>query len=69
MMEKCERGQHSLEKIYEHDQPMPGVSNVVRWCKICGSVVVDVDCDGRTQAGRVIKMKSPLIARKGKCLV
>lgn len=33
--------------------------HVVRWCSECGAVVVDVDYDGRTAAGRIMKMKVP----------
>ena len=34
--------------------------DVVRWCKICGAIVVDRDYDGRTNPGQVKKMQFPL---------
>ncbi len=33
--------------------------HVVRWCRKCGAVVVDVDVDGRTHPGRVSPMRFP----------
>ncbi|MBI4158528.1 MAG: hypothetical protein HY505_02845 [Candidatus Yanofskybacteria bacterium] len=38
--------------------------HVVRWCPLCGSVVIDVETDGRIQPGRVMKIRSPEIARR-----
>jgi len=35
------------------------VADTVRWCTLCGSVVVDVDFDGRTNAGQVMPMRNP----------
>ena len=32
---------------------------VVRWCKDCGAIVVDIDYDGRTYAGRHTSMQFP----------
>jgi valyl-tRNA synthetase len=58
---KAKPGRHSFVKIYERGGDME--SEVVRWCPICGSVVVDVDFDGRTNAGQVMKMRSPEITR------
>jgi hypothetical protein len=46
-----------LEEIYcsgtEIDQ------DVVRWCTVCGAVVVDLDYDGRTNPGQLMKMRFP----------
>lgn len=60
-LSKCRSGDHNLEVIYstDHDQ----YQNVVRWCSICGSVVVDVDFDGRTNPGQIMKLKTPEIAK------
>lgn len=32
---------------------------VVRWCPICGAIVVDTDFDGRTKPGAVMSMRVP----------
>jgi hypothetical protein len=49
---------HNLIVIYTdpagHDE-----EHVVRWCDQCGSIVVDIDYDGRTRAGGIMEMKSP----------
>lgn len=52
----CKKGKHPLKVIYSHynayDEEI-----VVRWCKKCGAVVVDVDCDNRTSPGEIRKME------------
>ncbi len=32
---------------------------IVRWCRDCGAVVVDLDADGRTNPGAILKMRFP----------
>lgn len=59
--EECKKGNHELEKIYETGGDM--FSIVVRWCKTCGSIVVDTNFDGRTNPGAITKMKSPRITK------
>lgn len=36
---------------------------VLRWCPKCGAVVVDLDIDGRTMPGNVVKMRIPEITK------
>lgn len=55
--DKCNVGNHDLIKIYETGNDMS--SEVVRWCRICGAIVIDGDFDGRTNPGQVMKMKYP----------
>lgn len=65
LLAKCKNGKHQLEIIFRvSDSWQPGISSVVRWCKVCGSIVVDKDVDGRTAHGKVMKMKSPEITKK-----
>ena len=58
MIKDCLEGNHDLIEIhraylgYDEEQ-------VVRWCRVCGSVVVDTEVDGRTMAGNIMKMKAP----------
>lgn len=59
--EECNKGNHSLQKIVESGNDKE--SFVVRWCEVCGSIVVDIDYDCRTNPGAVMKMKSPLITK------
>ena len=58
---ECKKGKHSFQKIAENGNDME--STVVRWCEVCGSVTVDVDYDGRTNPGVVMKIKSPMITK------
>lgn len=59
--ETCKKGNHKLNEIYRFGSVMD--SHVVRWCKTCGSVVVDIDYDDRTNPGAIMKMKSPSISK------
>ena len=58
MIEDCIEGNHDLIEVhrsyYLYDE-----DHVVRWCRACGSVVVDIEVDGRTMAGGIMKMKAP----------
>ena len=56
--EDCKAGNHSLVEIYKIYRGQDEVE-VVRWCEECGSVVVDIDCDGRIYPGAIAKMKIP----------
>lgn len=44
--------------------PLAISEEVVRWCKYCGAVVVDEDCDGRTNPGKIKEMQFPTLAKK-----
>ncbi len=59
--EECKKGSHDLQKVFESGSDME--SSVVRWCETCGSIVVDVDFDGRTNPGEVMRMRSPSITK------
>lgn len=60
MIEQCKKGNHKLVFIYRnyinHLE-----EDVVRWCNLCGSIVIDSESDGRIYPGTIMKMKSPLI--------
>ena len=55
-------GSHPWESIYRTGGAFD--THVVRWCPLCGSVVIDVETDNRVQPGRVMKIRSPLITNK-----
>lgn len=61
-LEECKKGNHPLRDIYM-DINEYGECDVVRWCPICGAIVVDVDYDNRTNPGEIMKMKDPLITK------
>ncbi|MDF2879673.1 MAG: hypothetical protein K0R54_230 [Clostridiaceae bacterium] len=64
-MEACNielcKGNHKLVSIYTDGRYSECA--VVRWCKVCGAIVIDVDADGRTYPGRLMEMKLPKIAQ------
>ena len=62
LISECEKGNHKLIEIYRVLYDCIGdVDAVVRWCEICGAIVVDAEFDNRTQPGRIMKMKGPAI--------
>jgi hypothetical protein len=65
LLAECEKGNHKLVEIHRalHD-PIGDVDAVVRWCEICGAIVIDVEFDNRTQPGRIMKMKGPTVTNE-----
>jgi len=55
----CPKGSHNLIDILRRSDSYGDHEDVVRWCDVCGAIVVDVDYDGRTNAGQVMKMRFP----------
>ena len=55
-MENCIKGKHTLTDIMSVTH-WDESQQVVRWCTVCGSVVIDVDFDGRTNPGDALKMQ------------
>ena len=62
MIENYRGGDYELVKLYEV-LTGEGESEVVRWCKVCGAVVIDIDFDGRIKPGAILRMRSPLISK------
>lgn len=54
----CDGRNHNLIRVYANRYSDDSTA-VVRWCKECGSVAVDVDIDGRTAPGRIHRMRTP----------
>ncbi len=59
----CSKGQHNLIPVYSHGTEDEEV--VVRWCPICGAIVVDRDINGRTYAGAVRPLQASRLAIEG----
>ena len=53
----CDGSKHKLTVI--HRAGNSAEMAVIRWCMDCGAVVVDIDYDGRTMAGGILKMQFP----------
>lgn len=61
-LSQCDAGRHSLIDIASYGKSEE--AETVRWCTVCGSVVVDIDYDGRTHPGAVMPMRVPLAIRE-----
>jgi len=42
-------------------------AEVVRWCRNCGAVVIDLDYDGRVAAGVIMQMRVPTLTKSTHC--
>lgn len=58
MIEDCIKGEHKLEMITALAH-WDGSSSVVRWCSVCGSIVIDTQVDKRIFPGQIMPMKFP----------
>ena len=56
MIENCLKGEHTLTSIMELSH-WDGSAQVLRWCSVCGAVVVDQQIDTRIFPGQYIPMK------------
>ena len=62
-MENCKEGEHKLEMITALAH-WDGSSQVVRWCSVCGGIVIDLQIDNTIRPGHYMKMKFPEIFKK-----
>lgn len=63
-LEKCRSGIYPLQTILTTRNDGFDAYLVVRWCPVCGAVVVDLEYDNRTYSGRVVRMKLPKITQE-----
>lgn len=61
LLHNCFNGKHSLMPVFTCGTDEE--AQVVRWCHKCGSFVIDLDYDGRTNAGQIMKMKHPEVLK------
>lgn len=59
-------GAHSAEflRVLCSYGTSPVEVSVVRWCSVCGAVVIDTDYDNRTKPGGIMSMRFPNYERK-----
>ena len=55
-------GSHELVELLRTDYGRD-VNSVVRWCKQCGAVVIDLDVDGRVAPGKKMSMEHPELSK------
>jgi len=58
----CLDGRHPLIPIYSASKP--DVIHTVRWCPICGAIVVDTDYKENINSGQIMSMKKPDISKR-----
>ena len=58
---ECTKGNHDLIVI-ARSNISTGTEKVVRWCRTCGAIVVDLDVDGNTNPGYYEKLRAPALA-------
>lgn len=58
----CFKGNHPFEEILRKEFLYS--DTVVKWCPVCGSVVIDEEADGRIYPGKKMTIKSPKIAKE-----
>lgn len=59
-MQVCKDGVHTLTEVFRASND-PVSESVVRWCGVCGGIVVDIDYDGRTNAGQILPFRVPIM--------
>ena len=58
----CLDGRHPLIPIYSASKP--DIIHTVRWCPICGSVLIDTDYKEVINSGQIMSMKKPDISKR-----
>lgn len=64
----CDGKNHSFKIIYSRTFSSYDEFAIVRWCKDCGAVVVDIDMDGRTFPGAIRGIEFPNVSNLLKTL-
>jgi len=57
--DKCNLGHHDLIEITRNRHGWDGSHEVVKWCRLCGAVVIDLHQDNKIKPGHYMKMKFP----------
>lgn len=55
MYTECKYGKHPLKEIARTSDGF--ADKVIRWCPVCGAIVIDMETDGRVYPGRYTKMQ------------
>jgi hypothetical protein len=55
----CKKGYHDLIEVYRSDEY--DHDDVVRWCRICGSIVIDREFNEKLEPGGILEIMHPLM--------
>jgi len=58
----CKDGRHPLIPVYSVSKP--DIIHTVRWCPICGAIIVDTDYKDTINSGQIMSMKRPDISKR-----
>jgi hypothetical protein len=61
MKEDCKKGNHDLIIVLRHRHSWDESEQVVKWCRYCGCIRVDLEFDCRVSPGYIMPMKIPQI--------
>lgn len=65
LLDECEKGNHRFEvisRVSSGPSAMLSNVNVIRWCSICGAIVVDQEVDGKL-FGRIALIKGSTVIK------
>jgi len=58
-LHNCNKDIHELIEIYKHFNS--DGDEVVRWCRICGAVMIDKEHDGKVCKDKILRIMRPRI--------
>jgi len=58
----CRNGTHPWVELARTSDGYD-VERVVRWCGMCGSVVIDAEIDGRIDPGHYMRIRVPAVVK------
>ena len=61
MYTNCKEGKHPLKEISRSSDGF--TDKVIRWCPVCGALVIDMENDGRVYPGHYKKMQLPTLCK------
>jgi hypothetical protein len=59
ILDTCKNKQHNFVEIYRAGEP--GHQDIVKWCTICGTIVIDHEGEGKVATGSTIKVMGPKV--------
>jgi hypothetical protein len=65
LINNCKKGRHVYQNIYDTLAGLD-VYEIIKWCKVCGSVEIDLEDEGVTFPGKIMPIQSPNIFEESK---
>jgi len=61
----CKKGKHIYQNIYD-TLTGPCIYEIIKWCKVCGSVIIDLEEEGIVYPGKIMQAQSPDILKESR---